>query len=157
MDHDRHPELPVDPDLPVEPYRPLHLRPGAIGLVLVGGMVGTGARLWAEEGVHPWGAWPAATFLVNLVGAFVLGGLLEGLARRGPDVGWQLRTRLLVGTGFLGAFTTYSSLAVEAALLGRDSRPGLGLLYAVGSVLLGFLACAAGIWAASTHARRARS
>ena len=138
MDHDRHHDLPIDPDLPDEPYQPLHLRPAALGLVLVGGMAGTGARLWAEESVHPWGAWPAATFLVNLVGAFVLGGLLEG-------------------TGFLGAFTTYSSLAVEAALLGRDSLPGLGLLYAVGSVVLGFLACAVGIWAASTHARRGRS
>ncbi|MEO7234999.1 MAG: CrcB family protein, partial [Lapillicoccus sp.] len=141
MDHDRHHDLPIDPDLPDEPYQPLHLRPAALGLVLVGGMAGTGARLWAEESVHPWGAWPAATFLVNLVGAFVLGGLLEGLARRGPDVGWRLGTRLLVGTGFLGAFTTYSSLAVEAALLGRDSLLGLGLPYAVGSVVLGFLAC----------------
>ena len=157
VDHDRHHELPVDPDLPEEPYRPLHLRPQALGLVLGGGMAGTAMRLWFEESVHPWGAWPAATFLVNVVGAFVLGFLLEALARRGPDVGWRLRTRLLVGTGFLGAFTTYSSLAVETALLERDARAGLGLLYAVGSVVLGFLAGAVGIWAASTHSRRARS
>jgi fluoride exporter len=153
----RHDELPFDPDSPEGPPRPLHLRPAAVALVFSGGVAGTAVRLLAEETIRPWGGWPAATFLVNLLGAFALGALLEGLARRGPDTGWRLRSRLLAGTGFLGAFTTYSSLAVETALLGRDGRPGVGLAYAVGSVVLGFLACAVGIWAASAHARRSRT
>ncbi len=157
MERARHDELPFDPDSPEGPPRPLHLRPRALGLVGGGGVAGTGARLLAEETIPAWGVWPAATFLVNLLGAFVLGALLEGLARRGPDTGSRLRSRLLAGTGFLGAFTTYSSLAVETALLGRDGHAGLGLLYAAVSVALGFLAGALGIWSASAHARRSRA
>lgn len=157
MERARHDELPFDPDSPEGPPRPLHLRPAAIALVFVGGVAGTAVRLLAEETVRPWGGWPVATFTVNLLGAFALGALLEVLARRGPDTGWRLRSRLLGGTGFLGAFTTYSSLAVETDLLGRDGRPGVALLYAVGSVVVGFLACALGIWAASAHGRRSRA
>ncbi len=159
MDADRQGGRPLDPDLPSDPpggrpSRPLHLSPGALGLVFVGGVAGTGVRYLAEEAIQPWGSWPAATFLVNVVGAFLLGALLEGLARRGPDTGWRLRWRLLAGTGFLGAFTTYSSLAVETALLTRDGLPGLSVGYAAGSALAGVVACVAGIWVAGAHAGR---
>ena len=159
MNADRHDELPLDPDEPDEPDepgRPLHLDPGALGIVFAGGVTGTAARYLAEEAIRPWGAWPAATFLVNVVGAFALGVLLEALARRGPDLGVRRRLRLLLGTGFLGAFTTYSALAVETVLLARDGRPGLGLAYAAASVALGLVAAAAGIRTAGLR-RRASS
>lgn len=150
-------ELPLDPDVQDEGQRsprPLHLRLDAVLLVLVGGVVGTLARYGAA--VHEptrTGHWPTATLVVNLVGAFVLGALLEGLARRGPDTGVRQRARLLLGTGFCGSLTTYSTLAVEADLLVRDHRAALAGLYLGVSVFGGLLATIAGIAVATGHHR----
>lgn len=152
---DSHPELPLDPD--AIPTRILHLQPAALLLVSVGGFAGTLARY----GLSEWAptrdrAWPWGTFLANVIGAFLLGFLLEALARRGPDDGWRQRVRLLAGTGFCGAFTTYSSLAVESDLLVRDSRPALAAGYLAATVLLGLFATVLGLLAAG-RARGAAS
>jgi CrcB protein len=120
-----------------------------VGLVFAGGVAGTAARDAVSQVVASWGSWPAATFCVNLVGAFALGVLLETLGRRGPDIGVRQRVRLLLGTGFLGAFTTYSALAVEVDLLVRDGYAWVALAYALATVVLGFFASTAGIWVAS--------
>ncbi|HEU4997298.1 MAG TPA: CrcB family protein [Lapillicoccus sp.] len=146
-----HPELPLDPDLP--PSTPPHLTWSGVGLVFGGGVVGTMARFAVGELLPPWGAWPAATFSVNVVGALVLGVLLEALGRRGPDLGFRQRLRLLIGTGFLGAFTTYSALAVETSLLVREGYAPVALGYAAGSVVVGLLASVLGIWVAAAHHR----
>ena len=145
---DARPELPLDPDRP-----PPHLTGAGVGLVFVGGVLGTAGRYGAGEALGPWGPWPAATFCVNVVGAFLLGVLLEALGRRGPDVGMRQRLRLLLGTGFLGAFTTYSTLAVDTDLLVRDGYASVAVAYAVGTVVVGFLATWSGIWAATAHDR----
>ena len=58
------------------------------------------------------GAFPAGTFAVNLTGAFALG-LLTGLAVTGDAL-------LVLGTGLLGAYTTFSTWMVEAQRLGED-------------------------------------
>lgn len=138
---DSHPELGVDPDSP-----PLHRQPVALALVFAGGVVGTGVRYWLEK---TWpaasGAWPWATFGINLTGAFILGLLLETLARLGPDDGWRQRIRLLAGTGLCGAYTTYSAFALEISLLGRDGAVGIGIAYAVTSVVVGVLCAWLGI------------
>jgi fluoride exporter len=146
---DSHGELPLDPDTPV------HLRPSAWAWVLAGGVVGTGLR-WAIEQAVPTSprGWPWATFGINLTGAFVLGLLLEFLARSGSDTGWRRRARLFGGTGLCGAFTTYSTLALEITSLGRDGVPWWGLAYGVSSVALGVLAAWAGIAAAGAWRRR---
>jgi CrcB protein len=146
-----HPELPLDPDLP--PSTPPHLTWAGVSLVFGGGVVGTAARYAVGEVVAPWGVWPAATFCVNVVGAFLLGVLLEALGRRGPDVGVRQRLRLLLGTGFLGAFTTYSTLAVETDLLLREGYASVAVAYSAGSVVVGFFASMLGIWAAAAHHR----
>ena len=141
--------MPVDPE-------PGPLTPTLIGLVGLGGALGTALRYaisrWLPAGAgFPWG-----TLLANLVGAVVLGVLLELLARRGADTGVRRRTRLLVGTGFCGGLTTYSTLAVEADLLVRAHRDGLAATYAVVSVLAGMVAAGAGIAiAARAHRRKA--
>ena len=120
---------------------PLHRRPAALLAVLLGGVLGTLARHGLTLALSP-GPWPAGTFAANLLGALLLGVLLEGL--RGPDTPVLRTVRLAAGTGFLGAFTTYSALAVEADLLVRDGRPGLAAAYAVGSLVAGLVLSALG-------------
>jgi len=129
----------------VSQARPPHLRVHLLVLVFAGGATGTLAR-WAMGVTVPHlGLVPAATFAVNVVGAFVLGALLEGLARRGPDEGRRRALRLTLGTGFCGGFTTYSALANDTGALLRAGLVGHALAYALGTLVLGFAASALGI------------
>lgn len=125
------------------PERPLHLRPSMLGVVLVGGAVGTAAREGLVLALPALGV--VAILLINVVGAFALGVLLEALARSGPDEGRRRLARLGLGTGFCGGFTTYSTLAVGTAELLRSGTTGLAIGYAIGSVLLGAVAAWAGV------------
>lgn len=152
---DPHLELPVDPDLDLE--RPLHAQPRAVALVAAGGAVGACLRFGVAEALtaKPHG-FPVATFLTNLAGAFILGALLELLGRLGVDRGGRRAARLLAGIGVLGAFTTYSTLAIEVTLLGRDGQVGTAALYAVVSAAAGFVAAALGIAVAAFGHRRSR-
>ena len=127
----------------------------ALGLVWLGGAVGTTARyLVGREVPHAVGV-PVATIGVNVLGAFALGLLLEGLTDGGAGR-TATRLRLLLGTGVLGGFTTYSALAVDTALLLDGSRVAAAAAYAVGTLLLGVLACAAGVLLAARRRRRRR-
>lgn len=156
---DSHIELPIDPDASPTPSRPLHLRPSALAWVFAGGVVGTALRYEIENLLpHDGAGWPWATFLINLSGAFILGGLLEALARLGDDSGWRQRARLCAGTGGCGAFTTYSTLALEAVLLGRHGHVETAIAYGVLSVVCGIVTAWLGIVvAASVHHRRTRA
>lgn len=127
---------------------PLHFRPLPVVLVFLGGGVGTLGRYELSRAGTPWGL-PLPTLVVNIVGAFALGVLVEGLLRRGPDAGWRQRLRLLLGPGFLGGFTTYSSFAVETTLLTEHGRYIAGFAYAIVSLLFGVAAAAAGVWVAA--------
>jgi fluoride exporter len=142
--------VPIDPapDAP-RGARPVHLRWRYAGLVALGGTFGTAARYLFTEAFPSWHGLPFATFGVNVVGAFALGVLLDALSRRGSDAGLRRGIRLLVGTGFLGGFTTYSSLAVDTDALLRGGQTALALAYAVGTVILGASAAAGGIFVAS--------
>jgi CrcB protein len=125
-----------------------------MGLVFLGGAAGTLARWGVGLSVpHP-ARVPLATVVVNVVGAFVLGALLEGLARRGPDEGRRRALRLTLGTGFCGGFTTYSALANDTDALLRSGLTVQALAYALATVVLGLLASALGI-AVARAARRA--
>ena len=114
-------------------------------VVFAGGTIGTAVRagLSAAFPAHP-GEWPWATFAINLTGAFILGCLLELLARRGPDVGVRHYLRLGLGTGVLGGYTTHSTFAVETVRLLESGAILAGAGYAAGSVLLGLAAALAG-------------
>ena len=104
-------------------------------LVAVGGVVGSLAR--AALGVvlpHEPGSWGWAVLLVNLVGATALCALLAQVPSR--------EVRLLVGTGLLGGFTTFSGLTVDAVLLVEAGRPAVAAAYALtglGTLLAGGL------------------
>jgi len=143
---DSYAELLTDPDAPAKPLRPLHLRPSAMAWIFAGGIAGTALRYYIEKAMlHDGASWPWATFLINLTGAFILGGLLEGLARLGDDSGWRRRARLCGGTGFCGAYTTYSAFALEIVLLGRNGHFGTAISYGLVSVVCGVLTAWLGI------------
>lgn len=142
----------IDPDSevgltssPPAAGRPVHVRWRYLGLVALGGALGTGLR---EAFALRWpaadGTFPTTIFIVNIVGAFVLGVLLEGLSLRGSDAGRRRATRLFVGTGILGGFTTYSSLATSVAGL-ATGHAWVAFVYAAASLVVGFLASIGGI------------
>ena len=102
-----------------------------IAVIAAGGIVGT-----AEGLPHRSGEWPWATFIVNLGGAFILGWLLTRLAERtAPNRHW----RFLAGTGFCGAFTTFSTFEIETFQFARDGDLALAVAYAAVSITAGML------------------
>ncbi|MFL0565396.1 fluoride efflux transporter FluC [Microbacterium sp. 179-I 1D1 NHS] len=142
---------------PAPAPRPVHLAWSSILLVLVGGTAGTAAREALSLAIPPAGGIPVAIFLINIVGALLLGSLLEALSRRGPDAGRRRSLRLLLGTGFAGGFTTYSALAVDTGVLVTGGDAFVGVLYALATVAVGALATVTGIaLAASRHRKRDR-
>ncbi|WP_431278933.1 fluoride efflux transporter FluC [Leifsonia poae] len=123
----------------------MHLRWRYIALVFIGGALGTTVRYLVSAAVPSVAGLPVATFGINVVGAFLLGMLLEALALRGPDEGMRRDVRLFVGTGILGGFTTYSAFAVDADGLIVAQNVGGSVVYAVATILVGALASVAGI------------
>jgi len=106
-------------------------------LVAVGGAVGASAR-WGllESTVGSDGGRAGPILLANLVGCGLLG-LLVGAAR---TRGVGRTTRLLVGAGFCGGLTTFSTFAVEVAAALRDADPSGAVGYTVLSVAGGLAA-----------------
>ncbi|WP_291278486.1 CrcB family protein [Galactobacter sp.] len=105
----------------------------------VGAAVGTGLRATAERlwPASP-GEWPWSTFIINCVGALLLGLLQERLARGAP-ARWRNLTKLGLGTGVLGGFTTYSTFVMEALQSMRTDALVLAFAYLGVSVVLGVL------------------
>ncbi|MBD0022446.1 CrcB family protein [Gordonia pseudamarae] len=154
-----HRELPLDPDvagITAGAARPAHLRPDCIGAVFVGGCCGVAARAALVEAFSAGDAIPWAVFVINIVGAFALGVLLEALVRRGPDIGGRRLLRMLLGTGFMGGFTTYSALATDTADLLSSGAVGGGVGYALGTVIVGAAFTWAGIVVGAMVPRRGR-
>ena len=117
-------------------------------------MVGTGARYALALALPHDGGWPVATFAANVLGSFLLGALLEALVRRGMESSVATRLRLGLGTGVLGGFTTYSSLALETDRLAAAGDPGLAVTYALATIVAGLLACFAGVALAARGEQR---
>lgn len=111
------------------------LRWAHVGLVAAGGALGTAAREGAALAVPSADGIPYAIFGVNLVGALLLGVLFGALGRR-RETARTRAARLLLGTGVLGGFTTYSALAADTASL-WGSAPALAAGYAIVTVVAG--------------------
>lgn len=123
--------------------RPERPTAGRATLVFIGGAAGTAARQGAALVVPVVDGFPWPIVAVNVVGAFLLGALLAVLLRAPSPR--RRRLRLLLGTGFLGGFTTYSALATDTALLVGNGAAWLGLAYGVGTVVAGGVATWLGI------------
>ncbi len=94
--------------------------------VAIAGAAGAAARYVVDTAASgPWSRrFPLGTLLVNVVGS-AAGGVLAGLvARHGVDD----TVRVVVGTGFLGAFTTFSTFAVGTVRLAGDGSSGAAAL-----------------------------
>ena len=115
-------------------------------IVFLGGGLGSACRYLFGVGVvrltNP-AQGPLGTFLINVIGSFLMGLLIGALARvqGGVDDRW----RLALGVGVLGGFTTFSSYSLEAAMMIERKAYGLAAAYIVGSVLLGVLGLMLGL------------
>ncbi|MBL3700217.1 fluoride efflux transporter FluC [Leucobacter luti] len=116
-----------------------------LGLVALGGAAGSLARYGVALALGDAGGWPLATLAVNLGGALMLGVVLERYAG-GTDRSPRGRARLLLGTGVLGGFTTYSLVAGQLAELLLSGATLLALGYAAATLLGGLALSAVGVW-----------
>lgn len=130
-----------------------HLNPRLVALVAFGGALGTAARYLVTTTIHAPSGWPTGTFVANVSGSFVLGALLEALLRRGHESNRGRLVRLGLGTGFLGGFTTFSSLALDLERLLSRGALMSAATYAVASLVCGLLACLLGVVLAARRHR----
>ena len=113
--------------------------------VAAGGLAGTLARYVIAERLGEWfDSGTLAIFVVNVAGSFAIG-LFLGLGDE--RFAWSEEARLLVATGFLGAFTTFSTLTWQTWRLYDNGDLALALLNIGGSVLAGMAAVFAGVQA----------
>ena len=119
--------LPVDPDAPSPNANPPLSHPLAGLLVALGGVAGSLARAAIGSAFpHHTAAWPWSTVIVNIAGSGALAFLLVVLLERFPAA---RLARPLLGTGFMGGFTTFSTFAVDVVQLSHGGRPQLSGLY----------------------------
>ncbi|MEE4419254.1 fluoride efflux transporter CrcB [Streptomyces bugieae] len=111
-------------------------------LVIAGAVVGAPLRYLTDRAVQarhdtlfPWG-----TFTINVIGSLILG-LLTGAIAAGAA---SSRMQLLIGTGFCGALTTYSTFSYETLRLAEDGARFFALANVVASVVAGLGAAFAG-------------
>src|SRR5256885_16403174 len=114
-----------------------------LAAIAAGGALGAPARYGVAQVVRvARDSFPWATFWTNITGSFAIGLILVLMLERFPPTRY---VRPFLATGFLGAYTTYSTFAVETDLLVRDGHVGLALTYAVASLVAGFAAVWSGI------------
>lgn len=111
-------------------------------MVLLGSSLGGTLRylvsLWTSSKnlSYPWG-----TFLVNLIGCFIMG-IIMGYIQK--DEEGTLGVKLLLATGFCGGFTTFSAFAFENLEMIKQGNFSTLFAYTISSVVLGILAVLAG-------------
>lgn len=113
------------------------------GVVGMAGALGALARYLIGRliTIRTGSSFPWATLLINVSGAFAIG-LVAGLVSQHVI---SLLTQTVVATGFLGGYTTFSTMSWEALQLLREGSRGRGLLYLSGNVVPGLLATALGL------------
>jgi CrcB protein len=119
------------------------MSPLAWAAFVVAGAVGAPARYLLDnavaqrvEGAFPWG-----TFVVNVTGSFLVG-FLTGL---GLSHAFPKTPRVVLGVGFCGTYTTFSTFTFETVRLLEEGAVGEALRNAAGTLLAGLSAAAAGL------------
>ena len=121
-----------------------------LAAIFAGGMVGAVLRVWVSQQFTSTAPnWPWATFIINVTGSVVLAYFATRLQERLPLSTYR---RPFLGTGFCGAYTTFSTMQVEILKMLEHSRYGLAVGYAVASIVAGSFA----IWATTALVRRSR-
>ena len=105
----------------------------AVGAV-VGSLARWGAGLWLNA---RWAGFPLGTLFVNCLGGLAIGAVLFWLERSPNEL-----LRLLIVTGLLGGFTTFSAFSAESLILLQRGQLVLALAHTLAHVV-GALACAA--------------
>lgn len=117
--------------------------------MFAGGFLGALARGALAQSLPAGDGWPWATFAVNVAGAALLGYLITRLQERLPP---SLYARSLIGTGFCGALTTFSTLMLELLRMLEAGRVGLAAGYLAASLACGLAA----VFLSTKLVRRAR-
>jgi len=124
--------------------------PRELAAIFAGGALGALARVWiARHLVSADNRWPWAIFLINIAGSVVLAYSVTRLQERLPQSTYR---RPFLGTGFCGAFTTFSTMELEILTLLREGRLSLAGGYAAASIVGGYAA----IWVTTASVRRLR-
>jgi CrcB protein len=122
-----------------------------LAAIFLGGMLGALARVGLARAFPALpGSWPWATFAINVTGSFALGYFATRLQERLPQSTYR---RPLLGTGFCGAYTTFSTVPVEALQMLDHDRYLLAVSYAGASIVAGLAA----VWVATAVVRRVRT
>ena len=112
--------------------------------VALGGAIGASARYATYLLVAKWlgGGFPYATLIVNVLGSWLLGALVEAMA-----LAWQPGSalRAFLAVGALGAFTTFSTFSLDVATLWERGEHARTALYIAASVTLSVAAFFAGL------------
>lgn len=113
-------------------------------VIAVAGGLGAAVRMLFDGAYKAWSprSTPWSTLLINVSGSLVLG-VLTGLAGANllPE-GWHL----VLGTGFLGGYTTFSTASFETISLIEERRWGSSLLSGLGTLVLATAAAGFGLW-----------
>jgi fluoride exporter len=113
-------------------------------LATIGGGIGAGARYLVQTGLVRWlgPGFPWWTFAINIVGSFLMGVVVELVARR---LDGSLDARIFLATGILGGFTTFSAFSLDVADLLARREGFAAAFYVAGSVAFSILALYAGL------------
>jgi len=125
------------------PHFAVSTRPADLFVVAVGGSLGTLARYAMSRLVGvPKDGFPWATFWTNLSGALVIGFFVTMVVEVLPPSRFA---RPFFAVGFLGGYTTFSTMATETVVLAKDGEALRGVVYIVSSVVAGIALAYAGV------------
>ena len=115
-------------------------------VVLIGGGIGAAARHWVNRTAMALTGpdYPAGTLVVNIVGSIVMGMLVGWFEFRGETT--TAAERLFLTTGILGGFTTFSTFALDAALMWERHDVMQALVYILASVVVSIVGLFAGLY-----------